>query len=198
MWHRLAFIALCMVLCSPLSADAVTGGAIVHRVKNCEIELEMLKNSISSQEQARDALEREVSQLLKATRDALNDSKEGTVQRHGQWEKSLEKVVQDCKQLKAHANDLSKTINELVQTVHGLKEVSTQQGQALKELEHAMRAITVAMGGVSEKGAKRYIVKNGDSLEKIAKAHSMSVADLREYNALQQSVIHPGQELRVR
>ena len=61
-----------------------------------------------------------------------------------------------------------------------------------------MRAITMAMGGKSAGSASTYIVKNGDSLEKIAKAYGMSIGELKELNQLKSSTIHPGQELHVR
>ena len=39
---------------------------------------------------------------------------------------------------------------------------------------------------------------DGDSLEKIARAHGMTLQEIRELNALKSSTIHPGQELTVR
>jgi LysM repeat protein len=176
--------------------------SLIHRVKNCEVELEMLKNSISTQEQSREALEKEVSQLLKATRDSLKETKEGTSNKQSQMDKALEKMVQDCKQLKTHSNELSKTVNELAQSVQEIKDSAVHQGQAIKELEQALRAITSAMGGKSTPKssgkASSYTVKNGDSLEKIARAHGMTIAELKELNNLKQSTIRPGQELSVR
>lgn len=191
---------LCLVLAtSPLLSE--DSAATLHRVRNCEIELEMLKNSISTQEQSREALEKEVSSLLKATRDSVRDAREGTSHKQSQMEKALEKLVHDCKQLKAHSNELSSTVNELTQSLQNIKETTKQQGQAIRELEQAMRAITLAIGGKSASKSSgktiSYTVKSGDSLEKIARAHGMTVNELRELNDLKQSTIRPGQELRV-
>ena len=188
---------------SLLVSEENSSGATLHRLRNCEVELEMLKNSISTQEQAREALEKEVSSLLKATRESLKDTKEGTAHKQGQMDKALDKLSQDCKQLKTHSNELSATLNELSQSIAVIKETTKQQGQAIKELEQAMRALTMAMGGgknapkSSTKGAT-YTVKNGDSLEKIARAHGMTISEIKELNDLKQSTIRPGQELRVR
>lgn len=192
---RIAFAAfLCAY--SVLCGDDL---AVSHRVKNCEIEVEMLKNSISTQEQARLALEKEVSALLRATRETLQDTKEGSAQHQKTIEKALEKLTQDCKQLKNHANELSHTINDLSKTVQGLKETSNHQALSIKELEQAMRALTMAMGGKSScsTDGKLYTVKSGDSLEKIAASFDISISDLKKWNQLKGSTIHPGQQLHV-
>ena len=164
----------------------------------------MLKNSISTQEQAREALEKEVSSLLRATRDSLSDAREGSTQRQKTFDTALERLTQDLKQLKTHSNELSQTINDLAKTVQNVKENERQHGQAIKELEHAMRAITLAMGGKSQAKSSSdgktttYTVKSGDSLEKIARAHGMSLQEIKELNALKGATIHPGQELTIR
>jgi methyl-accepting chemotaxis protein len=100
----------------------------------------MLKNSISTQEQSREALEKEVSGLLKATRESLVESKDRSSQQSKSIEGTLEKLSLDLKQLKVHSNELSSTVNELSKTLQNMKESSQQQGQAIRELEQAMRS----------------------------------------------------------
>jgi LysM repeat protein len=180
-----------------VSALADDVSPLAHRLKNCEIELDMLKNNAASQEQSREALEKEMRALLKATKQTLQDTKEGGVQGQKTVENALDKLTQDCKQLKAHGNELSKSLNELSKTVQEIKGAQKQQAQAIKELEQALRAITMAMGGGDSKPGS-YTVKPGDSLGKIAKTHGMTVAELKELNQIQGSSIHPGQQLQVR
>ena len=193
-----------MFLCSQLPAADASANALSHRLQSCETEVEMLKNSISTQEQAREALEKEVSSLLRATRESLTDARDGSSQRQKSFDTTLEKLTQDLKQLKTHSNDLSQTINDLAKSVQGIKDSERQQGQAIKELEQAMRALTLALSGKpgiktsSDGKTSSYTVKNGDSLEKIARAHGMTLQEIRELNALKSSTIHPGQELTVR
>jgi lysozyme len=43
-----------------------------------------------------------------------------------------------------------------------------------------------------------YTVRSGDSLGRIAQRQGCSVADLKSWNSLRSSTIHPGQKLKVR
>ena len=43
-----------------------------------------------------------------------------------------------------------------------------------------------------------YTVKGGDYLGEIARLHQMSVSELKELNQLKNSLIHPGDQLKVR
>lgn len=49
----------------------------------------------------------------------------------------------------------------------------------------------------SNVGGKIYTVKAGDSLSKIAKAHGITVAQLKQWNNLTSDLIHPGDKLQV-
>jgi LysM repeat protein len=201
---RVLSFLLVYFFCGQLCAGDAASNALAHRLNACETEVEMLKNSISTQEQAREALEKEVSGLLKATRDSLADSREGSSQRQKTFDATLEKFTQDLKQLKSHSNELSATLNDLAKTVQGIKESERIQGQAIKELEQAMRALTLALGGKStgkpstDGKSTSYTVKSGDSLEKIARAHGLTLSEIKELNSLKSATIRPGQELTVR
>jgi membrane-bound lytic murein transglycosylase D len=52
--------------------------------------------------------------------------------------------------------------------------------------------------GEAQKGSSVYVVKKGDTLWDIAKAHGISPNDLKDWNDLERNKIHEGQELRVR
>ena len=197
-------LILGFILCGQMHAADSSSTALSHRLQACETEVEMLKNSISTQQQAREALEKEVSSLLRATRESMADAREGSSQRQKSFDKNLERLSQDLKQLKAHSNELSQTLNDLAKSVQGVKDTERQQGQAIKELEQAMRALTLALGGKptgkpSPDGkTASYTVKSGDFLEKVARAHGMTLSEIKEINGLTNDTIHPGQELNVR
>ena len=49
----------------------------------------------------------------------------------------------------------------------------------------------------TQPGWKQYIIRNGDTLEKIGKQHGVSIADLKTWNSLRTSRIYPGQALAI-
>lgn len=59
--------------------------------------------------------------------------------------------------------------------------------------------ITIFTSGINETSAATSVhtVKKGDSLYKISQIHKVSVADLKKWNNLKSSVIHPNQKLRL-
>lgn len=69
-------------------------------------------------------------------------------------------------------------------------------GMTFAEKEKTLSKSTTADNGSNE-GSLRYTVKSGDTLEKIAKEHNVSIAQLRRWNKLRSSRILAGQELLV-
>lgn len=75
-----------------------------------------------------------------------------------------------------------------IKAINGLVDDRIRPGQRLR----------IVRPGRSEPRRSRYVVKRGDTLGEIALLHRMSVRELREWNELRGSVIHPGQQLEVR
>lgn len=195
-------VLFCLLFASPMVSGEPNANALAHRLSACETEMAMLKNSIATQEESREALEKEVSKMLNAAKEAVKDSSEQSGTRQKNFDKALEKLTSDLKQLKVHCNELSSIVNDLSKTVASVKEGSSAQSLVIKELEQAMRGLTLALGGKSlgkgDASGAVHTVRSGDSLEKIARQYGMSIAELKELNALKSSVIRPGQELLVR
>jgi len=97
-----------------------------------------------------------------------------------------------------------------LQRVNGLsRNASLRTGQTLsvpgsseKQTSSSTRqdlANSVARPLSAPPGERRYTVKRGDTLTAIARAHKVSVEDLRSWNDLpKHAPIHPGQKLRIR
>jgi chromosome segregation ATPase len=195
-------VAFCLLGIAPMVCGESNANALSHRLSACEAEMAMLKNSIATQEESRDALEKEMTQMLKGAKEAVRDASEQSSTRQKNFDKTLEKLTSDLKQLKAHCNELSSIVNDLSKTMSRVKDDSAEQSLVIKELEQAMRGLTLALGGKNpgkgDLSGAVHVVRSGDSLEKIARQYGMSISELKDLNALKSSTIRPGQELLVR
>lgn len=93
---------------------------------------------------------------------------------------------------------LEQKINRLAMQVGDLERAFDQQKKALGEIS-SLKATLSSLLASLEKGESQtlYKVKAGDSLEKIARLHKVSVTALKEANNLSQTKIVVGQELKI-
>lgn len=155
-----------------------------HDLNSARVEIQILEEQVQSQE-------------------ALSKKSKGPVvtsdnrvplleKRLAQLEQSQEKVQTDLKQLSSHANQ---TTSYLQQYSVKINEVE-QKIRDVGDLKSSLKAFTTSLS--SEGGnASTYRVKAGDSLEKIARNHKVSVDALKKANQLSQNKILIGQELAI-
>lgn len=94
----------------------------------------------------------------------------------------------------------------IVERGDALWEISSAYGIPVEDIKalNDLKSDLVYPGQELRLGAKAptyagsYTVKPGDYLERIARLHQMSVAEIQSVNGLRTSVIHPGDTLRVR
>lgn len=179
---------------------------ISHQVKNHEVEIRTVEESLKTQEQVledlRTQVQNELAQCKESAR-AHRSQADASFQAIDQAIKNLESVmrglVSDVQTLKTQANQTANLVSQNQQKVATLETLIEAQNQHLRNFEQALRLLmegTVVKGSEPRRGGT-YQVKPGDSLEKIAKAHRVSVQALRELNQLQSDRIVPGQSLRI-
>lgn len=181
-----------------------------HRVHNCEIEIEMLKNSLTTQEESREKLYHEMEESLSSVKKYLKEVESNSQEPKQKMTKTIQGLENDFFALKQHTNQLASKINELGASLSSMKKDIQGHAASLKSLEEAMTLLSKALSlpqkeSSSSKASTRqnkseggkYVVQSGDSLEKIAKKHGMTITQLKERNHLSSSVIRSGQELDV-
>lgn len=179
-----------------------------HEVNNHETEIrifdEKLKNLDAIIENVRDQL----SESNKSHKDQLKGSSASLEGKIFALEDISKNLVADLKQFKAHANDTAAALGQYKQRISELEKIVDQQNQNIDHLQAAMRALTDALQVkdsftskvAPEKsevslGAGKYLVKNGDSLEKIARAHQTTVQAIKEANGMSNDKILVGKVL---
>ncbi len=72
-----------------------------------------------------------------------------------------------------------------------------QTDQNISHLQQSLQALAKAMAAGHETNSEVYVVKSGDSLEKIAKKHQTTVQAIIDLNGLKSSKIWAGQKLKI-
>ncbi|MDR3625037.1 MAG: LysM peptidoglycan-binding domain-containing protein [Chlamydiales bacterium] len=178
-----------------------------------QCELEDIKQKVHCYELERDILEEKVNtqgeQIVKLQKEltkSQNANEELSKGKLGQFEKRLTVVEQkvdgfilDLKQLKSHANDTSSSLSKYSSKITDIEQSLQTNVTSLKSALQSL--VKVAYKG-SESGimdmatsSKSYKVKPGDTLERIAKNHGISVDTLKKRNNLSKDRIVIGQEL---
>lgn len=195
-------VTITLLLASCLNAEQMPLDRAVqtmsHKVTTIDQELATLKSRFENQDRVLDSIHKEVTLLIKATKDSQATALSSSDNRQKALEKNLEKLVSDLKQFKKHANESSTTISQLQKSLQKQDELIQLQAQQIKDLESAMRHLASAMQpSKAAEQATAYRVKAGDTLEKIAKEHGTSVEALKAKNNLRSNTIFTGQKLQI-
>jgi len=116
-------------------------------------------------------------------------------------EKRQEKIQKDLQAISDHLNQVinllakeSEKIREVEKTIGNQKQYTDEMSKLKETL---LTLIKTIKDPTSNKGSKTYKVKNGDSLEKIARLHHISVEELMKVNHLNDDRIFVNQELQL-
>lgn len=109
-------------------------------------------------------------------------------------EKTLEKILTDVRTLNTLLTQHQTQTEELQMRLSSHDDQLSQVGKLKTTLSTLVKSVTPPPSSPS---TKTYTVKAGDSLEKIAKLHHTTAANLRKLNHLSQDKIIIGQELKV-
>jgi LysM repeat protein len=110
-------------------------------------------------------------------------------------EKTQEKAIADLRQLSSHANQTSHSLTQIEQQL-------TSHGKRLDDvakLKATLSSISKAVNPKNSSNAafKKYQVKAGDSLEKVARSHQVTVDAIKKMNGLENDRISAGQEIKI-
>ena len=189
------FLAL---VCTPLfSQEDRTLLKLKHTQANFEQELAKMNSKFQNVDLVLESMRDEVTALLKACKETQITSASSQTNRFHTFEKNFDKVTSDLKQLKQHSNELTSCHDHLEKKIEELEKILKLQAEEIRTLESAMRSLTSAFEKPSKKKQRSttYRVKKGDTLEKIAQDHGVSLSKLKNENNLTNDTIRSGQEL---
>lgn len=185
-----------------------------HEMLNHDKEIRIFENKLQSHESSFEHFKQQLSEDVQSQRDFVRASQvnlEGKTTTLDQSMRNLETLMRglmaDVKQIKTQANESIAVLAQYKQKISELENLVQTQNQHMQNLEIALHSMMdtldakEAASAISNKPSdenKNYKVQSGDSLEKIAKLHKITIQALREANPqLTSDRIIVGQTLRI-
>lgn len=183
-----------------------------HEMRNHESEIRLFDNRLKSQESTFEHFKQQLAEDVQAQRDfvrASNVNIEGKTETLNQSLKNLETMFRglmaDVRQIKTQANESVNVLGQYQQKITELENLIQTQNQQMQNFEAALQSMMEVWEAkeTAKEIASRplegqtYKVQSGDSLEKIARLHKVSVQALREVNQLTNDRIIIGQTLKI-
>lgn len=169
------------------------------KMHSYEVEREIFEEKISNLESTVSSLRLQLKNQLQANEELAKGKFLAFEKRMLSVEKMNDALLSDFKLFKQHANETGTALglihnkqNELEQQLsHNVNSIKSALETTLK-LSSPQTISEEALGDTSV-----YLVKSGDSLERIAKAHSTSVELIKKLNKLSSDKIRVGQQIKL-
>lgn len=186
-----------------------------HEMRNHEIEIRTFDEKLKNIDVILDSLRDHITDSSLSQKESLKGSAASLENKIASLENSCKDLADDMRQFKTHANETSTTLAQHKQKLGELEKIIEQQNRNLEHLQAAMQSLMAALGSspvpddkvpTTEKTTKSstspnsnriYIVKSGDSLEKIARRHQTTIQAIKELNGLTSDRIIVGKKLQL-
>ena len=172
---------------------------VKHELHSARVEINLLEEKLTKQERALSTAKNQDTQKQtdKKPYTVQLDSLEKKVDR---LEKILDKAAIDLRNLSAHENKALVRLQELESALA----MQEKKFEEIAKLKNTLTTISKAIGrsakdtiSAPSHPIQTYHVKQGDSLEKIARTHHMTIDAIKQLNQLAQDKILIGQELKL-
>jgi LysM repeat protein len=167
-----------------------------HALKSVQVDLGLLDERLKKQDSPLNQVKGQV-QVKEANSQALLTTQVTALEKKvSSLEKTLEKAATDLRALSTASTQILNKIQEVEQNLLSHEKRLDEVVKLKSTLTSISKAIHQAPSKETPSATKTYRVKAGDSLEKIARVHHISVETIRKFNNLTSDKIVVGQELR--
>jgi len=164
-----------------------------HDLNTCEIEYHVLEGKLTDQEQMLASLRKQINELKVNNLDSFPQKLQVFEKSLQQFAKKQDKIISDIRQLSSHANDTTIALSQYKDKMAQFEKVIASQNQQVNEFVKLKENIAK----LTQLETKMYVVKSGDSLEKIAREHGTSVEELKKINHMSSDLIVVDQTLNL-
>jgi LysM repeat protein len=168
-----------------------------HDLNTSDIELHILEGKFIDQEETLALLKQQLLESQSSKLDELQQLILTYNKKIGSLEKKQDEIVSDLRQLGSHANETTTALSQYKDKICEMEKAILFQNKKFEELIKIKKNLEALSLDSSHTSLHSYIIKEGDSLQKIAKNHSVSVEDLKKLNHLKDDLIFSGQSIFV-
>lgn len=174
-----------------------------HRIDNQQTVVKTFEERLLNFETMLEALREDLKLEGKKQKEVLSTKTQSLDLRVASLEKVSEALLADVKQISKSFNEALLAFKGLNQKFTDLESSVSKNGRNLANLQSSVQSLLQAfqpeMKELAETDSKtvNYKIKNGDSLEKIAKAHNTSVQVIKELNQMSNDKIIVGKTIKI-
>jgi LysM repeat protein len=172
-----------------------------NQVKNHEAEIRMFEDKFRNQEEILDDLRRQVDE---GTRNLQTLMKSQQASLESKWVRQNDVNREITQDLKNYSTEAASILSDYKNRIGELEKIIASQNRNIENLKSGLKVFLDAQIKEIAQNAvigdlKVYIVKSGDTLEKVARAHKTTISKLKEINQLskESDQILIGQKLHV-
>ena len=173
------------------------------QVGNHEIEIRTFEHKLESFQSILEGVQDQLQDATASQKEQIKGSSNALEVKISALEAAVKGLNADLLQLKTHANESTSAIQGYKKALLDYEQRFKVQNQNIENLSAALQTILDALqiksdtSVVSDAGLKVYKIKNGDSLDKIAKTTGVSVKEIMRINNLSSDRIVVGKTLKL-
>ncbi len=166
-----------------------------YRLNRYEVELQIAEGKTEAWNASMNALRGEVARLNENESDFIENTLAQYEKKLQKLENTEQKIRSDLVKLKEHTHEILASLSQFKVKIDANETELAEQKNSVTYLRHSVEAL---MKTAESSLTAVYVVKAGDSLEKISKEHRISVERIKDLNRLTNDLIVVGQTLRLK
>lgn len=179
-----------------------------HKVRNQETEIRVFEEKLENLDTIIESVREEFSDASKSQKEQIKTNSGSLETRLTSLETSVKGILTDLKQFQAFTAESSAALALYQKKITDFEKSIALQNQNMDDMQAAIGALSEVLQikhGVAPKSSVAitagsdavYMVKEGDSLEKIAKANRTTIKAIKELNSLTSDRIVVGKQLKI-
>lgn len=169
-------------------------------ISNQESELRTFEQKLESLDLILDSLRDQIRENASQHKDLVKGVSTSHEAKTAALESKTTTLANDIKSLHQHASDTASTLTLFKQKIAEIEQRQNAQAKNIEHLQSGLQSILEALQIKTDAPAtthRTYKIKNGDSLDKIAKMHNTTISAIKELNGINSDKIVVGKTLKI-